>query len=165
MYDTMKKANLDMANKHLQKERSVGKMMAVITLVYYITYLPVFILYKVRFLLLNTLYMVININLVCCQFFQIYLAKINSTYFINQFDPHSSSTKPTAAIFCYLINWSNVVIDPLIYMVCNEKYRNAIKKLLKPIIVCEALAEYFEVKPKDYPTRTTYTVRSQKDVG
>ena len=50
-------------------------------------------------------------------------------------------------------------------MVCNEKYRNAIKKLLKPIIVCEALAEYLEVKPKEYATQTTYTVRSQKDVG
>ena len=47
MFDRMKDINTDAANKHLKREREVGKMMIMITLAYYLTFLPTVIQYKV----------------------------------------------------------------------------------------------------------------------
>ena len=47
MFDRMKDINSDAANKHLKREREVGRMMTMITVAYYITYLPTFIQYNV----------------------------------------------------------------------------------------------------------------------
>ena len=43
-------SNLEIGNTHLQKERAVGRMMAIITGLYFLTYLPTFILSKVNFM-------------------------------------------------------------------------------------------------------------------
>ena len=47
MFDRMKDINTDAANKHLKREREVGKMMIMITMAYYLTFLPTVIQYKV----------------------------------------------------------------------------------------------------------------------
>ena len=93
MFNHIKDADLDAANAHLERERKVGKMMAIIIGLFFLTYFPT----------------IIN----------------------EQIDPHFTITKPAVAVFCYLVNWANVIIDPLIYTIYHEKYRNAIKMLFK----------------------------------
>ena len=89
----MKDADLDAANKHLERERKVGKMMAVIIGLFFLSYFP--------------------------------------TIISGQIDPHFTITKPEVTVFSYLVNLATVVIDPLMYTIYHEKYRDAIKMLLK----------------------------------
>ena len=110
MFNHMKDADLDTANTHLERERKVGKMMAIIIGLYYFAYFPIIIL--------------------------------------GYIDPHFTITKPAATLFSLLINWSTVIIDPLIYTIYHEKYRGAIKMLLKSNYVSNYLFGHILVKSK-----------------
>ena len=49
MYNKMKDVNSSVAKKSLQRERKVGKMMAMLTGLFFLVYVPTMILRKVMF--------------------------------------------------------------------------------------------------------------------
>ena len=92
MYDQMKKTSTEVAEKILEKEKKVGLMMAIITLLFIILYLPGPIL--------RLMYR----------------------------DGHVS--KPLTTLLFWLIGWMIGIIDPVLYIIFQEKYQKEIKGLL-----------------------------------
>ena len=105
---TMEGVNLSTAKNMLEKEKRVGKMMAIISVLFFLVYCPSLILH--------------NLN------------------------PEARITKPMATILCFLVNASIGIIDPLVYMICQKKYRDEIKAILESIIACKN--PFYSVNPK-----------------
>ena len=51
-----------------------------------------------------------------------------------QIDKTASTNMPLAYIMCNIIAWSSVIIDPIIYIIVHQKYRNAIEELITRIL-------------------------------
>ena len=58
------------------------------------------------------------------------------SFVLNTIDPYARFTKTTASIICNLMNWSIGVLDPLVYVVCQKRYRKEIIILLQSIVNC-----------------------------
>jgi len=58
------------------------------------------------------------------------LKRLNSVPFF-QFD--EDYERPTAHVLCYIINWLSVIVNPVIYVVTNGKYRLAVCLLYKRV--------------------------------
>ena len=95
----MKDANISMSKSMLEKERRLGNMMAMISILFFLVYCPTLILFKI--------------------------------------EPEARVTKPTATILCLLVNASIGTIDPLVYMICQKKYRKEMKMVLESIFTCK----------------------------
>ena len=52
-----------------------------------------------------------------------------------QVEPDARITQPGATLFSYLLNGSLGVIDPLVFLYFQKKYRREIIKLLKPLLM------------------------------
>ena len=89
----MKDTHREIADKILEKERKAGRMMAMITLLFFIVYCPNIILRRVY--------------------------------------PDAHFEKPIMVLLTYLIGWSSGIIDPIIYIICQERYQKEIKELLQ----------------------------------
>ena len=89
----MKDTHREIADKILEKERKAGRMMAIITLLFFIVYCPNIILRRAY--------------------------------------PDAHFEKPIMVLLTYLIGWSSGIIDPIIYIICQERYQKEIKELLQ----------------------------------
>ena len=49
---------------------------------------------------------------------------------LQKIDPQATKTRTMETIIFQIIQSSAVVIDPIVYIMCHEKYRKAIKKVL-----------------------------------
>ena len=92
LHAQMKDTSTEVAEKILEKEKKVGLMMAIITLLFIILYLPGPIL--------RLMYR----------------------------DGHVS--KPLTTLLFWLIGWMIGIIDPVLYIIFQEKYQKEIKGLL-----------------------------------
>ena len=92
LFNRIKDTSLDEANKVLQKEKKLGKMVALMNASFGVVYIPLIIV---------------------------------------QLDVNSFSRIPI--IIAYFCSYLVVVMDPLVYIYCNEKYCNEIKMILKSI--------------------------------
>ena len=95
MYAQMKDTSTEIAEKILEKEKKVGLMMGIITLLFIIVYLPGVIL--------RLMYR----------------------------DGHV--TKPLTTLLFWLISWLIGIIDPVLYILFQEKYQKEIKVLLQTL--------------------------------
>ena len=93
MYAQMKDTSTEIAERILEKEKKVGQMMAIVTLLFIIVYLPGVIL--------RLMYR----------------------------DGHV--TKPLTTLLFWLISWLIGIIDPVLYIIFQERYQNEIKHLLQ----------------------------------
>jgi hypothetical protein len=87
--------NKDAGRKILEKERSVGKTVALLTAAFFIVYYP----------------------------YAIFM----------ELEPTASSTHPKVHAVLRLMVFSIVLIDPLVCVTCQEKYREEIKIILRSI--------------------------------
>ena len=55
---------------------------------------------------------------------------------LRKIDADARSTMPGASMVCFLISWSYGIIDPLCYIIFQEKCRNAINDLFKQLYIC-----------------------------
>jgi hypothetical protein len=81
----------------LEKERKLGKMIALITLSFFGVYSPVMIILMI--------------------------------------DENANTKLPVPFLVTQVIFCSLVIIDPMVYIVSHEKYREGIKLLFKPIFL------------------------------
>ena len=98
MHGQMKEINSDLARAALQKEKQAGKLLAIISVLFFVVYLPGIVLRNI--------------------------------------DPDARFTKPIAQMVCYVFDMSIGIIDPLIYIIFQQKYRNEIKKTFKSFFDC-----------------------------
>ena len=98
IYRQVQHINEDMARNILEREKQVGKLLSIMSVLFFAVYGPSAVLHKI--------------------------------------DPDYRITMPGPSIVCYLINWSYGIIDPLCYMIFQEKYRKAISDLFKPSCAC-----------------------------
>ena len=93
MYAQMKDISTEIAEKILEKEKKVGLMMGIITLLFIVVYLPG--------VSLRLMYRDVHV------------------------------TKPLTTLLFWLISWLIGIIDPVLYIIFQEKYQNEIKNLLQ----------------------------------
>ena len=93
MYAQMKDTSTEIAEKILEKEKKVGLMMGIITLLFIVVYLPG--------VSLRLMYRDVHV------------------------------TKPLTTLLFWLISWLIGIIDPVLYIIFQEKYQNEIKNLLQ----------------------------------
>ena len=48
---------------------------------------------------------------------------------IKQIAPNARITHPTATLVCSIINWSIGIIDPLVYLIRRQEFREEVKNL------------------------------------
>jgi hypothetical protein len=131
----MKDISPDLAKTSLEKEKKVGKMMAWVTGLFFLVYSPLII----RDLVAIIFYFDINSFRVT-----IWLINVFNSYFgffTIQVDSNARITMPAFTIICLAINYSIGIIDPLVYLFFQKKYREEIKRLLKSIFRLEQSTE------------------------
>ena len=106
----------------IAKERKFGKMMAIIISLFFISYGPTYLLKQVK----------LRISIFLFIFAISSYQKQGFTNIIFYIQIHRQATKThTAKTILYLfIQSSVVVIDPIVYILCNAKYRKEIKRIL-----------------------------------
>jgi hypothetical protein len=62
-------------------------------------------------------------------------------FFTIQVDSNARITMPAFTIICLAINYSIGIIDPLVYLFFQKKYREEIKRLLKSVFRLEQSTE------------------------
>ena len=81
------------AKRIIKQERKVEKMVIVMTVSFFIIYIPMLILRII--------------------------------------EPDTMITKPASYIACYILNCFIGIVDPLVYVIYQERYRDAVKNLFK----------------------------------
>jgi len=61
--------------------------------------------------------------------FGVYILSYIPTLFASMFD--KCFENPGLRIFIYIINWSSVILNPIIYVAFQESYKDAIKSLFR----------------------------------
>ena len=118
-----------------KKEQEVIKMMVAIFIGFCLTYLPSFLTTMVSIFEFVDIYQVEYRYLIVDQNkerfnsnFDHYLFKVYWNIFQFQIDPHKFH--PLCHILSYIILWASPIINPIIYIVTQKRYRTAFAKLL-----------------------------------
>lgn len=72
------------------------------------------------------------IGIVTLNFFLVYLLTIILLMSI----PNATNTIPVINLICYFIAGSAVVFNPVVFIICQEKYQRAIRRLLQTVLAC-----------------------------
>ena len=81
--------------------------------------------------------------IVTTSFFVVYMPMV----VLRNIDPNAMITRRTSYIFCYLCTCLVGVIDPLVYIICQESYRNEIKDMFQNVI-------YIKLNTKSHDNNT-----------
>jgi len=93
MFDQIKYTCKEAGLKLLEKEKRMGKMAAIITLTFFLIYIPITLVFLI--------------------------------------DPHAGFTRPTTVLVTDSFTCLLAIIDPIVYIICHEKYRDGIKLLFE----------------------------------
>ena len=91
LYKQISRTSPESAMKVLEKEKKIGMMTALITSAFFLTYIPITVLFLI--------------------------------------DRHAGFTRPTAVLVTDAVAFFLVIVDPMIYIISHEKYRDGIKRL------------------------------------
>ena len=85
------------------------------------------------------------IGIVTLKFFLVYLMMITLLMSI----PNATNTIPVVNLICYLIAGSSVVFNPLVFIICQERYQRAIRRLLQAVLACKSPIPYGSKLPRN----------------
>ena len=72
------------------------------------------------------------VGIVSASFFLLYFPLI----ILRAINPNAMIETPHSYILCMLLSCSVTIVDPVVYIIFQEKYRKAIEELLKSACVC-----------------------------
>jgi len=81
---------------------------------------------------------------------------------VKQFDPCFS--KPTLHVLAYVINWASVWVNPIIYVVSQKKYQDAIRHLKKVFKQCGPKADENKQHIPSFQLNSSSSSKSQEDI-
>ena len=111
------------------QDQKVTRIVIMVVLVFFITYLPTFTIRRVS---IGLFYLSICPHITIIFVVHNYNNKIFPiVIFLLQMNTNASITQPLAYLVCILIACSSVIINPIVYFLAQEKYRNAARALFK----------------------------------